>query len=278
MTPFADQTVVITGASAGIGAELARQLADQGAWLALAARRAHELDLVAQECIARGGRALVVPMDVADPAQCDHLIARTVEAYGKVDMLVNNAGVGAHFRFEESTDLGVYERVMRVNYLGSVYATHSALAALKQSRGRIVAISSLAGKTGVPNRTAYAASKHAMVGFFESLRIELDGSGVTVTIICPGFVQTDIRKNAFGADGKPLGESHLRESDVMLVDECVRQTVEAMAHRRRDLVMTPHWTLTGIAKVVAPGVVDGMAARAIRRGARSEERSGEGGG
>ncbi len=123
----------------------------------------------------------------------------------------------------------------------------------------------------MPNRTAYAASKHAMIGFFESLRIELDGTGVAVTIICPGFVQTDIRKNALGADGKPLGESHLRESEVMLVDECVRQSLRAIAHRHRDLVMTPHWTATAIAKVVAPEVVDRIALRAIQQGASSEE-------
>ena len=261
--PFADRAVVITGASDGIGAELARQFADQGAWLALAARRAHELDLVAQACIARGGRAIVVPTDVTDPAQCEHLMARAHEAYGKVDVLVNNAGIGAHFLFEPPLDLGVFERLMRVNYLGAVHCTYYALPALRESRGRLVAISSLAGKTGVPGRTAYAATKHAMHGFFDSLRIELETSGVTVTVVAPGFVRTDIRRHALGADGTPLGESPLAESDVMPLEECVRLSIGAIERRERELVMTPRWMLSAMLKVVAPQMIDKAAARTM---------------
>jgi NAD(P)-dependent dehydrogenase (short-subunit alcohol dehydrogenase family) len=149
---FADQCVVITGASDGIGAELARQLADHGAWLALGARRPHELDVVAQECIARGGRAVIQPCDVADPAQCEQLVRHALDSYGKIDTLINNAGVGAHFRFADTTDLSVFDRIMRVNYLGAVYCTHYALPHLRQSKGRLVCVSSLTGKTGVPGR------------------------------------------------------------------------------------------------------------------------------
>lgn len=269
--PFADRAVVITGASDGIGAELARQLAAQGAWLALAARRAHELDVVAQACIASGGRAIVVPTDVTDPAQCDHLIERAIEAYGRIDVLVNNAGLGAHFRFGPHADVEVYERLMRVNYLGAVRCTRAALPALQQSRGLIVAMSSLAGKTGVPGRTAYAASKHAMNGFFDSLRIELDGTGVDVTVVCPGFVRTNIRRNALGPDGAPLGASPIDESKAMPLEECVRQTVAAMARRQRELVITPRWWLSAILKVFAPRVIDARARYAIeQRGPRNE--------
>jgi short-subunit dehydrogenase len=259
--PLADHVVVITGASEGIGAELARQVADQGAWLALAARRAHELDLVAQDCIARGGRAIVVPTDVTDPSQCTHLAQRAVEAYGKIDVLVNNAGVGAHFKFADTADLSVFERVMRVNYLGAVYATHAALPALIKSRGRIVAISSLAGKTGVPYRTAYSASKFAMHGFFDSVRIELESTGVTVTIACPGFVHTDIRKHALGSDGAPLGASPRSEHDAMALDECARQIVSAIERRQRELVMTVRAKWGVVVKAVAPGMIDRLAAR-----------------
>lgn len=256
--PFADRAVVITGASDGIGAEVARQLAGQGAWLALGARRAHELDLVAQDCISRGGRAIVVKTDVTDPAQCRNLIAHALQSYGKVDVLVNNAGVGAHFRFDEATDLAVYERVMRVNFLGSVFCTHAALPALRTSRGHIVAVSSLAGKTGVPFRSAYAASKHAMQGFFDSIRLELEGTGIDVTVVSPGFVRTDIRAHALGADGLTLGESPLDERDVMALDECVRQLIDAMTARKRELVMTARAKLGLILKSVAPGLVDRM--------------------
>jgi short-subunit dehydrogenase len=261
--PFADHAVVITGASSGIGAELARQLAAQGAWLALGARRAHELDLVAQECIARGGRALVVPMDVTDAAQCAQLIARTREGYGKVDVLINNAGLRAHFAFGDARDLGVFDRVMRVSYLGSVNCTHAALPALRESRGRIVGMSSLAGKTGVPLRTAYAASKHAMHGFFDSLRIELDGTGVSVTLICPGFVGTGPGVYALGPDGAPLAAETLVRGDAMPVDECARRSIRAVWRRQRELVMTPYARLAALVRVVAPGVVDRAAARTM---------------
>lgn len=259
--PLADHVVVITGASEGIGAELARQIADQGAWLALGARRAHELDLVAQDCIARGGRAIVVPTDVTEPEQCAHLAHRAIEAYGKIDVLINNAGVGAHFKFADATDLSVFERVMRVNYLGSVYATHAALPALVKSRGRIVAISSLAGKTGVPYRSAYSASKFAMHGFFEALRIELESTGITVTIACPGFVHTEIRKHALGSDGAPLGAGPRVDHDAMALDECARQIVHAIDRRQRELVMTTRAKLGVVMKAVAPGVIDKLAAR-----------------
>ena len=173
---FRDNVVVVTGASAGIGAELARQLAAGGARLALAARDAARLEEVAAECRARGGRALAVPTDVGEEAQCAALVERAVAEYGRLDTLVNNAGISMWARFDEITDLSIFERVMRVNYLGSVYCTHHALPHLKRSRGRIVGVSSLTGKTGVPTRSGYAASKHAMAGFFDSLRIELDGT------------------------------------------------------------------------------------------------------
>ncbi|HEX8274332.1 MAG TPA: SDR family oxidoreductase [Longimicrobiaceae bacterium] len=265
---FRDNVVVVTGASAGIGAELARQLADGGARLALAARDAARLEEVAAECRARGGRALVVPTDVGEEAQCRALVERTVAEYGRLDTLVNNAGIGMWARFDEITDLSIFERVMRVNYLGSVYCTHHALPHLKRARGRIVGVSSLTGKTGVPTRSAYAASKHAMAGLFDSLRIELDGSGVSVTMIYPGFVATEIRERAFGPDGRPLGagNSPVREREVMTVEECARQIVEATAARRREVVMTARAKVGMWLKLVAPGAVDRIAKRAIDQG------------
>ena len=261
--PFADRAVIITGASEGIGAELARQLAGHAAWLALAARRAHELDVVAQDCIARGGRAIVVPTDVTDPAQCEHLMARTLEAYGKIDVLVNNAGVGAHFAFAPPLDLTAFDRVMRVNHLGSVHCTYHALASLKKSKGHIVAISSLAGKTGVPQRTAYSASKFAMQGFFDSLRIELEGTGVAVSVIFPGFVRSSIRKNALGNDGAPRGVDHRGDAPAMETDECARQIIAAMVARKRELVMTPKWKLMALLKIFFPEMIDRRSARVM---------------
>ena len=264
--PFHENVVVLTGASDGIGREMALQLADQGAWLALAARDAARLEAVAAECIARGGRAVAVPTDVGDEAQCRALIERTVAEFGRVDTLVNNAGISMWARFDEVTDLAPFERMMRVNYLGSVYCTHHALPHLKRSRGRIVGVSSLTGKAGVPTRSGYAATKHAMTGFFDSLRIELEDSGVTVTMVYPGFVSTSIRERAFGPDGRPIGTSPVREQSVMTPPECARQIIAAAAARRRELIMTLRGKVGAWLKLVAPGLVDRIARNAIAKG------------
>ncbi len=261
---FRDKVVVITGASAGIGKLLAAELSKRGAKLVLASRDEQALALVAAEC---GGaaRALVVPTDVGDPAQCERLVKRAVEAFGGIDVLVNNAGISMWARFDEITDLTVFERLMRVNYLGAVYCTHFALPWIKQRRGLLVAVSSLTGKTGVPTRSAYGATKHAMQGFFDALRVELRDSGVDVLVVSPGFVATDIRARALGPSGAPRGESPRDEKrGTMSVEECVGLIVDAMAKRRREVVMTLKARLGMVLKLVAPNVVDAIAARAVR--------------
>jgi short-subunit dehydrogenase len=260
---FAGKRVIITGASAGIGRRLAERLAAQGARLALAARSAEALEEVAGACRRLGGEAIAVPTDVADPEACGRLVHETVAALGGVDVLVNNAGISMWARFDQITDLGVFERIMRVNYLGAVYCTHHALPYLRQSKGLLVAVSSLTGKTGVPTRTAYAASKHAMQGFFDSLRVELRNTGVDVLVVSPGFVATDIRDRALGPDGQPIERSPRDEGKgTMSVDECVQITLDAMAKRRREVVMTPKGKAGMWVKLVAPSLVDGLAAKA----------------
>ncbi len=263
---FKEKVVIITGASSGIGRELAHQLADQEAWLVLAARNAERLEAVKAECQKRGGRATSVRTDVSDPAQCAALIQRSVDEYGRVDALVNNAGITMWATFEEVSDLSIFEQIMRVNYLGSVYCTHYALPHLKQTKGQIVGISSLTGKAGVPTRSGYAASKHAMVGFFDSLRIEVEPYGVSVTMIYPGFVASEVRERAFGPDGQPLGQSPVREGDVMTVETCARLIVGAMSKRKREEVMTLRGKLGQWIKLIAPELVDRIASQAIKAG------------
>jgi short-subunit dehydrogenase len=261
-----ENVVVITGASAGIGREMALHLADQGAWLCLAARDADRLEEVADLCRKRGSRARAVATDVADQAECEQLIARTVEAYGRIDTLINNAGITMWARFDQLQQLEALERIMRVNYFGTVYCTFHALPHLKQSRGRLVGVSSLAGLTGVPTRSGYAASKHAMTGFFNTLRIELAGSGVTVTMVYPGFVATEVRQRAFGPDGKPLGSSPVQEQEVMTAETCAQLIVQAAARRKRELVMTLRGRAGLWLKLLFPELVDRMAQRAIDKG------------
>jgi short-subunit dehydrogenase len=261
-----DNVVVITGASKGIGAELALQLAERGALLALAARNVAELEAVAGKCRAKGTKVIAVPCDVALEKDCQNLMTSTALAFGRIDTLVNNAGATMWARFDEIEDVEVLQRIMQVNYMGAVYCTRHALRYLKVAKGRLVGISSLAGRTGVPTRTGYAASKHAMTGFFDSLRIELDGSGVTVTMVYPGFVSTGIRETATGPDGKPILVSPVKEGEVMGVEECARLIVAAMQSRKREVIMTARGKIGLWLKLFAPGLIDRMAKRAIETG------------
>jgi NAD(P)-dependent dehydrogenase (short-subunit alcohol dehydrogenase family) len=235
--------------------------------VALAARDGARLAQVAADCRTRGGDALVLTGDVSIEADCKRLIDETVAHYGRLDTLINNAGLGASGRFDDITDLSIFETLMRVNFLGSVWCTAYALPHLKESRGRIVAISSLTGLTGVPKRTAYAATKHAMAGFFDSLRIELDGTGVSVTVVYPGFVFSEINQRALQPNGQPFGErAYLRKKgETMETDECCRQILVATAARQRDLVMTFRGKIGRLLKLISPSIVDGIARRAIDR-------------
>ncbi|HEX8701571.1 MAG TPA: SDR family oxidoreductase [Myxococcaceae bacterium] len=265
MSSMQGKTVVITGASAGIGEELAVALASRGASLVLAARSEEALVQVQKRCEQAGGRAITVATDVTEPEACRRMVERAVEAFGGIDVLVNNAGISQWARFEDVKDLSVFERLMRVNYLGAVYCTHHALLHLKARKGLLVAISSLTGKTGVPTRAGYAASKHAMQGFFDSLRIELLGTGVDVLVVSPGFVATDIRARALGPDGKPLQASKRDENkDTMSVDECVALIVQGIERRKREVVMTTKAKVGMFLKLVAPRLVDRIALNAVR--------------
>lgn len=263
---FKDNVVIITGASAGIGKELAIQLAKQGANLSLAARDINKLNELAHKCNKLGGKSIAIQTDVSIKEQCKNLIDKTVEEFGKIDTLINNAGISMWVKFDEIKDIDLFERIMKTNFLGSVYCTYFALPYLKKSKGRIVGVSSLTGLVGVPTRTAYAASKHAMAGFFDSLRIELMNSGVTVTMIYPGFVATEVRERALGADGKPVGKSHLDESSVMSAELCAAQIIKASEKRKRKLVMTTKAKVGLWMKLIAPGLVDKTSLKTIQKG------------
>jgi len=265
------RVVVITGASSGIGAEMARQLAVKegaGVALVLAARNTAQLDAVAAECAAHGARTLTVPTDVGIQIQCRRLVVSAVEAFGRIDVLVNNAGRSAHALFEEVEDLSWYEELMRVNLWGSVWCTQAALPALKAAQGKIVAVSSLAGLVGVPGRTAYSATKFALTGFFEALRAEMKGHGVSVTTAYPGVVATRIRHRGFNARGEEAGVSGLDETGAMSVEECARLIIAGMDRRKREVVMTARGKIGRFLKLLAPGLVEKMALAALRKDLR----------
>jgi NAD(P)-dependent dehydrogenase (short-subunit alcohol dehydrogenase family) len=199
--------------------------------------------------------------------QCRALIAQAVERFGHIDTLVNNAGVSAHALLQDvaADDLQWYERLMQINLWGSVWCTHAALPYLKARKGRIVAVSSLAGLIGVPGRTAYSASKFAMTGFFESLRNEVRGAGVSVTLAYPGVVNTRIRYNGLNAQGEVAGVSGLKEDNAMPVATCAALIIQGMQKRQRDVVMTAQGKLGLWLKLIAPTLVDRMALFALKK-------------
>jgi short-subunit dehydrogenase len=266
MAAFAGKVIILTGASQGIGKALAFALSSERPRLVLAARDEAALAGVETRCRELGATTLVVPTDVTDEAQCRTLVSRAVATFGGVDVVIHNAGAGVDARFDEMKDLTVFQRLYQLNVLGPVWVTHEALPHLKNSRGLIVCVASVAGLTGVPARTPYAASKHAVFGFFDSLRIELRGTGVDVTMVAPDFVQSEIHVRAYGADGRALGESGIREEKAMTAEECARLIVSAMRRRRRLLITSWRGVLGRAVRLVAPALIDRIAERAIRRG------------
>jgi short-subunit dehydrogenase len=263
---LAGKSILITGASAGIGRELALALAHRGARLVLTARQQAALEDVARLCSERGAEAIAIQADVASIDDCRRMVDAAIERFGRLDVLVNNAGISMYAPFVEITDLDMFDRVMTVNYLGAVYATYFALPHLKRSSGLVVAISSLQGKTGFPGSTAYSASKHAMQGFFDSLRIELAADGVAVLVVSPGPVATDIHTRRLGADGQLSEKSQQRTNAAgMAAEECARQIVRAIERRRRELVMTPAGKVGQWLKLIAPAWTDRLVARAVER-------------
>ncbi len=261
---YAQKTIILTGASEGIGRALALELATDAPKLVLAARNLDRLESLAADCESLGATCLVLPTDVTDEAACRALVEKTVERFGGLDVLINNAGGSMWARLDEMQDTSALEGLMRLNYLSAAWCTYYALPALKKSRGQIVAVASVAGLTGVPAHTVYSATKHAMMGFFDSLRIELTGHGVAVTVIAPDFVQSEIHQRALGPDGKPIGANRVEARDrVMTSEQCAARIYKAMAGRKRLLITSLRGKLGRFVRILAPSLIDRIAIRAV---------------
>jgi len=266
-----NQVVIITGASTGIGRSLALRLARTGAKVAIAARRVEKLEEVAAECRVLGGEVLVVPTDVSNESQCKVLVERTIAAFGSLDMLINNAGLAVVARLEDFTTLDLFRRTLDVNFLGAVYCTYYALPYLKQSHGRIVAVSSLGGKSPAPYNSAYVSSKYAMHGFFDSLRIELIRHEVSVTIICPSWVVTNFHEAQLDKNGVSIGPRGrtIYTEKMMSADRCAELILSAAEKRKRELLMSPGRLIAWL-KLISPRLLDrfviAFLKSAVRRG------------
>jgi NAD(P)-dependent dehydrogenase (short-subunit alcohol dehydrogenase family) len=236
MHPLADKVALITGGSSGIGRATALRLAGFGARVAVAARNEKALADVVAEAEAAGGRALALPTDVTDAEQCRHAVEATVARFGRLDILVCSAGVSMRAYFAGSS-LEALERVMRVNFFGTLYATFHALPHVKQSQGSLVAISSLTGKRGIPSYAMYGASKFAIQGLYESLRLELSRDGVHVGVVSPGFVDTPLRYQVMGPDGKPWPEPPPPPFRVWPVEKIVNRIIRLIVKRRAQALI-----------------------------------------
>jgi short-subunit dehydrogenase len=232
---------LVTGASSGIGAATAVRLASYGGHVALMGRNRERLDHVAKQCRAAGGQAVALPGDVSAERDCRAVVDAAVAHFGTLDLLINCAGLSMRAYFDGSS-LEAMERVMRVNFFGTLYMTHHALPHIKQTKGSLVAISSLVGKRATPTYALYGASKFAIQGLYEALHIELKPAGVHVGVMAPAFVETPLRENALGPDGQPAPEKPPKQFRIWPVDKAVDRIVEVIVKRKREALLP--WFVT----------------------------------
>lgn len=257
MKTLKDKVIVITGASSGIGEAMARAYAAEGARVVMGARSVQKLQLIAGEIRARGGQAVYCGVDVTVPEECRALVETAVSEFGGVDVLVCNAGLSMRAIFDD-VDLAVLHKLMDVNFWGTVNCCKYALPYLQQSKGSIVGVSSVAGLHGLPGRTGYSASKYAMTGFLETLRIENLKKGLHVMIACPGFTASNVRFSALTADGTQQGATPRDEARMMTPAEVARIVARGIVRRKRLCLMENEGRATHWVKKFAPGLLDRM--------------------
>ena len=234
---FQHKVAVVTGASSGIGRAIARELAERGAIVVLASRNESALSALMSELIRNGGTAMAFPTDVSDEEQCKSLIEGTVSAFGKIDILVNNAGISMRANFLDA-GVDVLKKIMNTNFWGTVYCTKFALPYILKQKGSIVGISSICGITPLPGRTGYVASKHAMNGFLESLRLENCTDGLHVMLVHPGFTSSNIRNVALNNLGEAQIETPLEEEKLMPAERVAKEVVSGIIYKKKSITLT----------------------------------------
>ncbi len=252
---FKDKVVVITGASSGIGEALAYEFASLGARVVMGARSEEKLAGIAEKLHERGTQCAFRATDVTREADCQALIGLAAERFGGIDILICNAGISMRALFDE-VDLQVLKRLMDVNFWGAVYCTKYALPYIQASHGSIVGVSSVAGLHGLPGRTGYSASKYALHGFLETVRIENLKKNVHVMIAAPGFTATNVRFSALTADGSSQGSSPREEGKMMTAPEVAHRIAKGIARHKRLLLMEFNGRATALIKKFAPALLD----------------------
>lgn len=232
---FKDKVVAVTGGTEGIGKALVEKLLMHGAKVATCGRNHDKLYKLQSEYPAYP--LLTIVADVSNESDCRHFIQSTIKVYGGIDVLINNAGISMRGLLKE-TSVEVLRKLMDVNFFGSVYCTKFALPSLIERKGTVVGISSIAGYRGLPGRSGYSASKFALQGWLEAIRIELMNDDVHVMWVCPGFTASNIRNAALNKEGAPQGESPMEEDKMMSAPECARHILNAIEKKKRTLVLT----------------------------------------
>lgn len=251
---FSDKVVLITGGSSGIGRALAAEAFAAGARVAVCARKLPALEDMQREYGKE--RFFIYQADVSREEDCKNFVGAAEQHFGKIDVLINNAGLSMRALFRDLQDLSVIKTLMDVNFWGTVYCTFYAMPALLRSKGTVVGISSIAGYRGLPGRTGYSSSKFAMQGFLETLRTENLHTGVHVMWVSPGFTASNIRNTALDRSGQAQQETPLEESKLMTAEEVAKATLAAIARRKRTLILTSQGKLTVWMNKLFPSLTD----------------------
>ena len=265
---FRDKVVIITGASSGIGLASARLLASRGARVVMAARSYERMVELAPSVSPDPERVLCVKADVTSEEDCRNLVEEAVKRFGRIDILVNNAGISMRAMFKD-LDLGVIRSLMDVNFWGTVQCTKYALPYLLETKGQVVGVISIAGFSALPARTGYSASKYAVRGFLDTVRIEHLKDGLNVLVFAPGYTESNVRKAALTADGSPQGETPLKEEKLMSAEECARHLAKGLEKRKSQVVLTGLGKATVLAHNLFPRLTDKLTYGFIAREAGS---------
>ncbi|MDB4710140.1 SDR family oxidoreductase [Flavobacteriales bacterium] len=233
MSELKNKVVWITGASSGIGQALAFAMVKEGAKLVLSSRREQELNEVAKKCSCE---VLILPLDLSDQSKFNNLAKQVVEHFGSIDVLINNGGISQRSEAAQ-TSLEVDRKLMEVNYFGAAALTKAVLPIMQQQKsGHLVAISSLSGKFGFFLRSAYSASKFALVGFYESLRLEEEKNNIKVSIVFPGFVHTNISQNALSGDGQKHAKLDNNQKGGISSEKCARDIIRGIKKDKHEII------------------------------------------
>lgn len=252
---YKNKVAWVTGASSGIGEGLVKELAKAGALIVLSARRETELVRVQKEAGLTSDNSLVLPMDMNEPAGFAENTKTVIDRFGQIDFLFHNAGISQRGLVKD-TSIDIDKKVMAVNFIGVVALTKAVLPFMLQRKsGCFIIISSLVGKFGTPVRSAYSASKHALHGFFESMRAEVWKENIQVTIVCPGYIQTNISINAVDEEGKAYGRMDKNQATGMKAEECANKILKAVQNRKREVLVGGKETLAVYIKRFFPSLL-----------------------